>query len=67
MSFEHEENFDYYEETVSGGSWSSRCLREIKRMDEAIAMLDRQLAKLKSMAFELDNGPLLRSITPDHE
>lgn len=61
MSFEHEENFDYYEETASGGygSWSARCLREIERMDETIATLDRQLAKLKSMRFELDNGPLL--------
>lgn len=61
MSFEHEENFDYYEETASGGygSWSSRCLMEIERMDETIATLDRQLAKLKSMRFELDNGPLL--------
>ena len=68
MSFEHEENFDFYEETSSGGygSWSSRCLREIERMDETIATLDRQLAKLKSMRFELDNGPLL-NITRESE
>lgn len=28
-------------------------------MDEIVATLDRQLAKLKSMRFEPDNGPLL--------
>lgn len=65
MSFEQEEYLDYRKKTPAAGghgSWSSRCLREIEQMDETIASLDRQLAKLKAMAFELDNGPLLRNI-----
>lgn len=69
MSFEQEENFDYQEETTSGGygSWSSRCLNEIERMDETIATLDRQLAMLKAMRFELDNGDLLSTIKKPEE